>query len=730
MSTPEKIAILGGGVSAITSAFCLTDQENWQEKYDITLYQLGWRIGGKGASGRNAEYGDRIEEHGLHIWFGFYANAFKNIQAVYEEWGRPPGSPLAKWDDAFKPHNFIVLQEFIENEWKNWPIDFPPVPGNPADGNEEIDFWDVVTKAYYWIKDFLKELADEVEAQNKSRSMPIKSREDHDDESWLERVTEKLEDSIEDWIDDFRSDIKSAINRVDEFFESLPKLLSAHRSGDRGAFKYLLKELKAWLKEECEDILDENDNIRRLFISADLGLTILIGMIEDDVFIKGFNVINDYDYRDWLRKHGANEQYTVDSAPVRGFYDLVFAYEKGNFDKPNVEAGTIIRSMMRIALLYKGGVMWKMQAGMGDTIFSPYYEVLKRRGVKFKYFHQVEELIPEGNEINEIIITEQVKLKEGHSEYDPLVNVKDLPCWPSQPRFEQIDDEQVALIKANNINLESFWSNWPQVYEAHYNKPLPKLTLKKGQDFDKVIFGISIGSVPHLCPKLLEQDAAFKKMVDEVQTVVTQAYQVWTNVDLAGLGWTDTPEGQEPVASGFVEPYDTWAAMNQLLVREKEWAPGVEAKNVAYFCSAQPVDNFPPRPDPQFVTQHYEQAKLNGINHLKNDMYWLWPEVATKGTFDWSILLDTKGYSGEQRFNEQYWRSNVDPSERYVLSVANSSQYRLDTNDTLFTNLFITGDWIKTGLNAGCVEAATMAGMQTSRAISGHPAKIMGEDDI
>jgi uncharacterized protein with NAD-binding domain and iron-sulfur cluster len=85
----EKIAILGGGVSSVTAAFALTSQPNWQEKYDISFYQLGWRIGGKGASGRNANMGQRIEEHGLHIWFGFYENAFKYMQQCYEELDRP-----------------------------------------------------------------------------------------------------------------------------------------------------------------------------------------------------------------------------------------------------------------------------------------------------------------------------------------------------------------------------------------------------------------------------------------------------------------------------------------------------------------------------------------------------------------------------------------------------------------------------------------------------------------
>ena len=63
----------------MTTAFYLTSTPELREKYDVTIYQLGWRLGGKGASGRNQKYGDRIEEHGLHIWLGFYDNSFKTI---------------------------------------------------------------------------------------------------------------------------------------------------------------------------------------------------------------------------------------------------------------------------------------------------------------------------------------------------------------------------------------------------------------------------------------------------------------------------------------------------------------------------------------------------------------------------------------------------------------------------------------------------------------------------
>ena len=44
----ERIAILGGGAAALTTAFELTRDADWQERYEITVYQMGWRLGGKG----------------------------------------------------------------------------------------------------------------------------------------------------------------------------------------------------------------------------------------------------------------------------------------------------------------------------------------------------------------------------------------------------------------------------------------------------------------------------------------------------------------------------------------------------------------------------------------------------------------------------------------------------------------------------------------------------------
>jgi uncharacterized protein with NAD-binding domain and iron-sulfur cluster len=458
---------------------------------------------------------------------------------------------------------------------------------------------------------------------------------------------------------------------------------------------------------------------------------VMKGVFADGVIKNGFDVINDIDFRDWLRKHGGDEDLCVQSAPVRGFYDLVFAYEGGDYGKPNIEAGTLLRSMARIGLCYKGGIMFKMQAGMGDTVFTPLYQALLARGVKFKFFHRVEELVPDGRQIGSIRMTQQVKL--AGDGYDPLVPVKGLDCWPSAPNYGQIDEAQADLLQARDINLESYWSDWPRVYHEAFDKELPTVTLKRGVDFDQVVFGISVGSLPVLCPQLLAQSPALLATSEKVQTVATQAYQVWLDKDLTQMGWAYQPDGQQPVLSAFTEPYDTWAPMDQLLVRE-DWPAPLDPRNVSYFCSALPVDVYPPVSDHGFPQRMADKAKEGAIHQLSQEIASLWSAAGPAGAFPWQWLVDgSEGgatATGVQRFDSQYWRANVDPSERYVMSVVNSTRYRLQTDQSGFSNLFLTGDWIKTGLNAGCVEAAVMAGMQTSRAMSDHPAVIEGETDF
>jgi uncharacterized protein with NAD-binding domain and iron-sulfur cluster len=54
-----------------------------------------------------------------------------------------------------------------------------------------------------------------------------------------------------------------------------------------------------------------------------------------------------------------------------------------------------------------------------------------------------------------------------------------------------------------------------------------------------------------------------------------------------------------------------------------------------------------------------------------------------------------------------------------VLSLPGSEQHRLRPDRSGFANLYPAGDWTDSGLNAGCIEAATMSGLQAANALVG-----------
>ena len=259
------------------------------------------------------------------------------------------------------------------------------------------------------------------------------------------------------------------------------------------------------------------------------------------------------------------------------------------------------------------------------------------------------------------------------------------------------------MLQQNNINLESSWSNWASIYQTAFGSPLPNVTLERGKDFDLVIFGISKGALTSLCPQLLTKSTAMNTMNNAVQTVATQAYQVWLTKNLNDLGWTYQPNGQQPVLSGYTEPFDTWAAIDQLLVRE-DWKAGVRnPKNVSYFCSVLSVSSYPPFSDNSFPAKMSEIVKQGAIGQLEDHMQPLMSNAVTADGFHWDWLTDTsparaeRGVevstaTGKARFDSQYWRANIDPSERYVMSVVGSTALRLETDGSGFKNLYLTGD--------------------------------------
>src|SRR5262249_20420507 len=121
---------------------------HWQTRYAITIYQQGWRLGGKGASGRNQEHGDRIEEHGLHLLFGFYENAFGVLRRAWRE--------LSGDDDAWRQHfarfeGALAMPEVAGGRTTGWKMSCPTNELDPGDGQDvATDPWLLVRNVLAW----------------------------------------------------------------------------------------------------------------------------------------------------------------------------------------------------------------------------------------------------------------------------------------------------------------------------------------------------------------------------------------------------------------------------------------------------------------------------------------------------------------------------------------------------------------------------------------------------
>lgn len=701
---PRKVAIFGGGCAAIAAALELTRPEH-RGAFEVTIYQMGWRLGGKGASGRDAKTG-RIEEHGLHLWMGFYENAFRLMRECYGELDRPEGHPMRTWQDAFVPDNFVGVTERVgADQWANWSAYFPPaagLPGDPLTDRNPFSVQGYLTQCLRLLRTLMLSVQDKGDIA------------DTRDPAGLGSAAASLVNSL---LTTARGDMLGTASRAVRYgqlalgalileaigvVQSL--LASLTPGGDIAGVASLVDRIRITVAHQFDLLIASDTEMRRVWEIVDTLLAIARGILREGILFspRGFDALDQYDWREWLAKHGA-AQATIDSAFIRGSYDLLFAFENGDVTRPQLAAGQALRGAMRMFFTYRGALFWKMQAGMGDVVFTPAYEVLKARGVKFAFFHRLEHiaLSKDGSHVARCDLTVQAQVKRGAA-YDPLVDVKGLACWPSLPLYDQLKDG--AKLKTACWNPE----------DPADTRATGKLSLKVGEDFDFAVLAVGFGAVPELCKELVAADAGWRRMVENVKTVATQAFQVWLDEPVEALGWTQPPIN----ISGYVEPFDTWADMRQLIPRE-DWP--TDPKAIAYFCSVLPDS----------AIDGGEQARVrdNAVTFLNRDVAHFWPGAVDKDGFRWSLLSGGEG-EGPERFDSQFWTANTAPTERYTLSLPGTLEHRVSPLDDRFDNFTIAGDWTGCGHQAGCVEAAVMSGLLAAHALSGAPSlsRIIGYD--
>jgi len=668
VSARQKVVIIGGGMAGLTTAWRLS-RPGWQsELASITVYQRGGLLGGKGASTRGVH--GRIEEHGLHVWLGYYHNAFRLLREVYDELDRPttdPGCPILTFADAFVPASTVGVDDPTDRDRSHWIMQFGTndlQPGRDVEAGRPLTVAELVRRSVQLIAGVLDSLDKPEPPVPALRGVFLTT--DPTPPGRSGRARARL-DSLAQFGRLLRqAEVASLIAGV----EGLALVGRLGASSNDGATVAVLAQLDS-LRTELETRIRANDDGRRLWQVVDLVVGCTLGAVQDGLLgAEGFARIDHLDFREWLASRVAPE--TLESPLVRGLYDLVFAYEDGDAARPRFSAGLGLFLASRLFFEYQGSIFWKMRAGMGDIVFVPLYQALRARGVEFRFFHRLDRLDLDATASR----VEAVQLHSSdETPYEPLIRIRGLPCFPtgSRPRPDRSGTGSTVELRA-------------------------------GHDFDRIVLAVSVGILPQVAGELIERLPAWRQLVDNVRTVATQSLQVWARPTEVELGCVYTGA----TVSGGATPFDTYSSMSHLADVES-WPDRIRPGSIGYFCGALP-DSVAAEPGSagEAVRRHVDLF-------LDRDVARIWPAaVAPDGRFRRELLCGGPP-------DGIYARANTDASDRYVQSLPGTSGSRLRADQSGLDNLVLAGDWTNCGLNAGCVEAAVMSGLQAANVVIGRP---------
>lgn len=659
MSGPRRVAILGGGLAGLTAAHELSKTAALRRAYAVTVYQMGWRFGGKAASGRGRC--GRVEEHGLHLFFGFYDNAFSLVRSAYDELDGPGN--LASWQDAFAPQHSLDLWHRHRGDLRRWTVAFPRNDDLPGDPHPPWTLAELLERG----------LSFSLSLATRAVGLPAAPS---------ARLGELL-----------------GALRLPSLEPLLARAWSALERPDESDGRALATDLGVrWLgmRRHLGRLADRNYAVYRAFVAVDWILTVMRGALHDGLArAEGWKRIDDLDYREWLQRHGATAR-TLDSALVRAYYSAVLAVPaEGHIP---AAAGTALRTQLRMFLTYRGAFLNKIRAGLGDSVVAPLYKVLRRRGVEMRLFHQVLDVVPDGRTIGAIRMRKQARTR---GDYNPLIRVGGLDAWPNEPQWDQLHPAD----RAYGHRRFEHSLGLPQD-EREHGEPVE---LRRGHDFDDVVFALPLGAIAGSAPSLLASNPRWHATATNVRDIATQSIQLWLDKSPRELGWT----GPAPFSTTHAPPLDTWSDQSFVLDHEA-WPNQDRPKGLLYFTGF--FDDAAVPDDLEAVQQAHERGDAT-LRHYAERVLpnLLGPRAqlfARAGTSD--------------ALTEQFVTTNIEPWERYVLASPGTNVHRIPAHDCGFDNLTVAGDWTDNDIYSGCAEGAVVSGQLAAQALGSGDVNILG----
>ena len=714
----KKVAILGGGPAGLAA---MMDLSRYPERYELSLYQMGWRLGGTCASGRGfssplagerpGATWQRSHEHGLHMALGFYENFFDLLRQSYDTLDRSEEWALRTWTDAMAPRNSFTLAERPwrgSRDWFDLSLHLPTnnlVPGSRARHAEASQGRpDLLRGVLRFVESLLAVAA----------RMPLRP---------LEGVGQKLDLSL------LRGTLAQLLDRGPAWMQDAGQFVASLR-------RDLQRELLPLHEQLDAPAASRLDTARWPFTSElamlEVGLRFVVGVGTLLRQGKGFDALNEIEFSDWLDRALAFPMlpWTRSSAFLRACYVLPFAYDQGNTKRPRLAAGPGVRALLRILADYAGSVAYDFRAGMGECVIVPFYQTILRRApdARFEFFSRVRALRTADGRITEIHIGRQATTHERRP-YRPLVTVSRMECFPTEPLYAQLEQAESLRrggeLSEGGFDLESSWSEWPDVETE---------VLQLGRDFDVVVLAMPPPAAKEVTTDLAAQSPVWADMLEHVTGVPTVAAQLWLTETLEDLGWSPR-RGAEgpPLILGCAPPLQAAAEMSELIQHEPWSSLEPAPKSLLYLCDAMTSSPGAPKcsePNAAHIASARESARRQTLEWIGESLGHLLPGLLDEsGRVKWSLLASPVPASGKARLEAQYYRANTSLSDLYITTFPGTSRYRLGADPGLFDNLYLAGDWVKNNLEISSLEGAILSGRMAARAILGMSYALYGERD-
>jgi uncharacterized protein with NAD-binding domain and iron-sulfur cluster len=701
-----RVAIVGGGMAGLTAAYELSRTAELRRRYRVTVYQMGFRLGGKLASGRNWEAGARNEEHGLHVWFGFYENTFRLAAEVLERWRAPEGSPFRSVWDIVRPLERGLLGVRRGDRVRTIPAFHPRNSDAPGSERLELSWRALLVQALDALDTVISTLRGRTAARHQR--------------GWRARWGRRLWTAPRE---------RSATRRRTARSRPLPGPPGWLGGPAASGVHRLLCLLHPWLRLPFDRPTRRHPAARTLFYWVDCALAVLRGLLDpaDGIYRDGdLDRLNDRDLREWLLDHGARPETAREWPWLDALYDATFQFLDGCRERPSFEAGTALRFLLRIVFTSKHAVVYLLEGGMGEAFVAPLAEVLRDQGVRFELFHRLDglELSADRRRVERLRFARQARPKDGAA-YQPLVTWNGLRCWGAKPDWSQL--EHGAEMERLGVDFESRWSVNP--FETGQ-------VVRRGADFDAVVMALPLGAIAPdpdgrtPCREWLDAVPHVRRAAEGIALAPSVAAQLWLRPDHRALG-----AGRDNAMCGWAAPFSIWSDMSQVLAHEGWRGAGTAPPGTTvYLTGAWETDAHLASSAERDTRARDRRAALEQLAaQLERHGAQLWPGLARPdGGFDWDALHEPPrpgagGRAGADRLEGQYVRTNVEPADLCDGAQVGASALRPEAHESGLENLAIAGTWARTSINSTCVEAACMSGMAAARALGVEARPIVGE---